>query len=96
MPDAIKSITLQEENRLYESLTLRGAFATSHFGAKLPLAQRELLVEVPYLRVMSLSQITVKLFLGSDSRQRSEFRDFRVLGGQQRPLLSKLQLHHET
>ena len=63
--------------------------------AKVPLAQRELLVEVPSLRVMLLSEITVKLFLGGDSRQRSESRDFRVLSGQQRSLLSKCRLHHE-
>ena len=43
------------------------------FDAKVPLAQRELLVEVPFLRIMLLFQINTKLCVGGDSRQRSEF-----------------------
>ena len=65
------------------------------FDAKVPLAQRELLVEVPSLRVILLSQTNTKLVVGGDSRHRSEF-EFSVFSGQLIARLNKLQLHHAS
>ena len=53
------------------------------FDAKLPLAHKELLYEVPSLRVTSVC-------LGGEMRQHRRFCDFGVHWGQERPLFSKI------
>ena len=55
----------------------------STVGAKLPLAHKQLLYEVPSLRVTSV-------FLGGEMRQHRRFCDFGVHWGQERQLFSKI------